>query len=236
MADTLKINTTQNVRLNFEIASLGDRILATIIDTAVMYGYFFVLMLILRYAVGSTAVFLIMVLPVIFYHLLFEVFNNGRSIGKMAMKTRVIRMDGTEPRLGDYALRWLIGLFEGGLIAFFAYLIGGKGQRLGDMAAGTTVAKMKQRVTLEDTIYENTSDDYMPTYPEVADLADGDIEVIKEVLSALKKNYSPESIILAEKTKVSIETRLGVKSMEANTVAFLEKIIKDYSHITGRMD
>lgn len=235
MADTLRINTTQNVRLNFEIASLGDRILATIIDTAVMYGYFFVLMLIMG-DVDSTALILIMVLPIIFYHLLFEVFNNGRSIGKMAMKTRVIRMDGTEPRLGDYALRWLIGLFEGGLIALLAYLIGGKGQRLGDMAAGTTVAKMKQRVTLEDTLYESTDDDYTPAYPEVASLADGDIEVIKEVLSALKKSYSPESIILAEKTKVSVETRLGIKSAEPNTVAFLEKIIKDYSHITGRMD
>src|SRR5215213_8087828 len=103
MAETLKINTTQNVRLNFQIASLGDRVLATIIDVVVIYGYIFLMAFILASSrsIDSPAVFIIFLLPVIFYHFLFEVFNNGRSIGKMAMKTRVIRMDGTEPRLGD---------------------------------------------------------------------------------------------------------------------------------------
>jgi uncharacterized RDD family membrane protein YckC len=240
MAETLKINTTQNVRLNFEVASLGDRIAACIIDQCIIVGYYFLFILSAEKLFGgmTESVYIIMLIVGLLYHLLFEIFNNGRSIGKMVMRTRVIRMDGTEPHIGDFFLRWLLGLIEvmgtNGAIALFAYLFGGKGQRIGDMAAGTTVAKLKQRVTLEQTLFEETKPDYKPAYPQVETLTDLDIETIREVLIAKRQNYSIETILLIEKTKSTLETKLGIKSSEQDSVAFLERLIRDFSYLTGK--
>ena len=62
-----------------------------------------------------------------------------------------MRLDGTRPGLGDYVLRWLLRPIE--VIAFtsgvrqpcITILLNGKGQRLGDLAAGTTVVSLLRR-------------------------------------------------------------------------------------------
>src|SRR5688572_1997171 len=108
MSKSVRINTTQNVRLDYEIASLGDRVVAQIIDQAVMIAYWigYAYLMSKRVFGYSDALEVIVGLFPLLYHLLFEMFNNGQSLGKMIMKTRVIREDGTEPRIGDYIIRW----------------------------------------------------------------------------------------------------------------------------------
>ncbi len=46
-------------------------------------------------------------LPVLFYHLFFEVVLNGRSPGEMVMQLRVITEEGGQPSLGQYLIRWV---------------------------------------------------------------------------------------------------------------------------------
>lgn len=241
MSDSYKINTTQNVHLSFEVASIGDRMAAGIIDYLVFVAYYILINILgvmdmLPYGEGYRY---LLFTPIILYHLLFETLNNGRSIGKMIMKTRVMRTDGSEPRIGDYVLRWLIGLFEvvasSGVIAIFAYLFNGKGQRIGDIAAGTTVVKLKQRVTLEQTIFEETSDSYVPTYNNANILTDSEIEAIKEVINTFTKNYSVETLTLISKTKFVIEQRLNVKA-EGSDKDFLMLVVRDFNYLTGRIE
>ena len=109
MSESYKINTTQNVRLSFEVASIGDRMAAGIIDYLVFLAYYILLSFLMMQGMipNGMGYKYFLYTPMILYHLLFETLNNGRSIGKMIMKTRVMRIDGTEPRLGDYILRWL---------------------------------------------------------------------------------------------------------------------------------
>lgn len=235
MSENLIINTTQNVRLNFELASLGDRLLAGIIDILILWGVVIVFRLQLP---NSTPAMVIMLSIIVLYHPLFEIFNNGQSIGKLVMKTRVIRLDGTEPTVGDYALRWLLGLFEvlisQGSVAMISFLFGEKSQRLGDMAAGTTVAKLKPRVTLEQTLFENTDDNYVPHYQQAGELSTIDIETLKEVMEAVKKTYTVSTITLIEKARSTVEAKLGIKAAEKDTLSFLERIIKDYNFISSK--
>lgn len=235
MSENLIINTTQNVRLNFELASLGDRILAGVIDILILWGA------VLGFRLGlpqTIPVQVTMYALVILYHPLFELFNNGRSIGKMVMKTRVIRLDGTEPTIGDYSLRWLLGLIEvlisQGSIAMISFLFGEKSQRLGDMAAGTTVAKLKPRVTLEQTLFEDTDDNYVPHYPQAGELSPIDIETLKEVVEAIKKTYTVSTITLIEKARSTVEAKLGIKAVEKDTLSFISRIIKDYNFISSK--
>lgn len=235
MSENLIINTTQNVRLNFELASLGDRLLAGIIDILILWG------VVLGFRLGlpqTIPVQVTMYALIILYHPLFELFNNGRSIGKLVMKTRVIRLDGTEPTVGDYALRWLLGLFEvlisQGSVAMISFLFGEKSQRLGDMAAGTTVAKLKPRVTLEQTLFEETDENYQPQYPQAGELSSADIETLKEVITAINKTYTVSTITLIEKTRATIEAKLGIKAIEKDTLSFISRIVKDYNFISSK--
>jgi uncharacterized RDD family membrane protein YckC len=236
MSDNIRINTTQNVQLNFELASLGDRMAASLIDMVILWSIVISLIWGLGY---SSATMEIAGTIMILYHPLLEIINNGRSIGKMILKTKVVRMDGTEPSIGDYTLRGLLGIVEllgtQGTVAMIAFLVNGKGQRLGDVAAGTTVAKMAQGVTLEQTLFEDVKTDYAPAYREVEQLTDLEVETIKEVLYTKRNNYTVETIMLIEKTKTALEKKLNIKSAEPDSVAFLERLIKDYNYITGNL-
>jgi uncharacterized RDD family membrane protein YckC len=235
MSENLIINTTQNVRLNFELASLGDRLLAGIIDILILWGVFFVF----KWKLPNTIPLQVtMYIIIVLYHPLFEMFNNGRSIGKLVMKTRVIRLDGTEPTIGDYALRWLLGIFEvlisQGSVAMISFLFGEKSQRLGDMAAGTTVAKLKPRVTLEQTLFEDTDENYVPHYPQAGELSTVDIETLKEVMEAINKTYTVSTITLIEKARSTVEAKLGIKAVEKDTLSFIARIVKDYNYISSK--
>src|SRR5688572_15491572 len=95
---SIEIKTTQNVVLQYDLAELRDRIIAWVIDTAAVFVVMYFLTIIMVSA-GLTetsmvvAGFMISMLFV-FYSLAFETLNNGQSIGKMAMRIRVIKTTG----------------------------------------------------------------------------------------------------------------------------------------------
>ena len=101
------------------------------------------------------------------------------------MKIKVIKLDGSSPGLGAYLMRWILRLIDmnlfGGGIAVLCIAITTRDQRLGDLAAGTTVVKVKGQ---ETTPVFAVEDDYQPTYPEVIQLTDADIDTIQRVIKA----------------------------------------------------
>lgn len=70
--------------------------------------------------------------------------GDGQTVGKRAMKLRVVRADGTPATMRDIAVRTVVRVVDGvgmyivGLIVMLA--TGQRRQRLGDLAAGTVVA------------------------------------------------------------------------------------------------
>jgi uncharacterized RDD family membrane protein YckC len=230
----VSIQTSQNVTLEYEPASLGDRILALLLDYLVFFGWlilYFVLTKLLPGAFQSsfwTGLFLL--LPFMLYDLLCETFLNGQSLGKIAMKIRVVMLDGSQPGLGAYLLRWLLRIIEspwffGGMIALITVAANGRGQRIGDIAAGTTVVKLTRPVTLAHITYRTLPDDYQVRYPEVAQLSDRDLNVVRE---ALRLNNPEISGLTADKVKQVI----GVRSEQDDT-AFLQTLINDYQFLAS---
>src|SRR3546814_456767 len=128
-------------------------------------------------------VIIFLLLPV-FYHLVCEIFLNGQSIGKRSMGIRVLKKDGTQPSLGDYLMRWIFRPIDctigWGSVALICILINGKGQRLGDIAAGTTVVRTRHRTHLADIQIRESTPNYTVTYPEVISLSDQDIGTIRD--------------------------------------------------------
>ena len=104
----VRIDTTQNVAIDYEIASLGERILAYLVDLLVFVAYGITWLTIMSgiqdYISFADALIWIILLPLFFYDLLCEVVMNGQSFGKKAMKIKVVKLDGSEPTFGSYLL------------------------------------------------------------------------------------------------------------------------------------
>jgi len=93
------------------------------------------------------------------------------------------------------------------------------------MAAGTTVIKMKQKVTINDTILNKVKPTYTIVFDEVSKLSDADIAIIKEVMQVALRTGNQQAIDkLAGKTK---ET-MGITTNLPHT-QFLATVVQDYS-------
>lgn len=240
----IQIETSQNVAIEYELASIGDRALAQLLDSLILAGYLivlFLLMYLLRLSdgfFGGLAFWIILYLPVFFYDLLLETFLNGQSFGKKIRKIKVVKIDGTQPTFISYFLRWILKpvdvFFTYGSIGIITILIGGKGQRLGDLAAGTTIIKIRNDANLDQTVFTKVSEGYQPAFPQVTYLSDREIELVKEALehnTRLTDLNTYDRIL--EKVKDAVAKKTGI-STTMTTRAFLRTILKDYNSINGR--
>ena len=234
---TVQIRTTQNVFIEHRLASLGDRMVAAIIDFAIILAYLILVIYLLDNVVRIHEPWInivIVVGPYLFYHVLFEIFMDGQTPGKKQMKIKVVRMDGTPATIGNFVMRWMIGIIEvhitEGAIAIICIAMNGKGQRLGDIAAGTTVVKIaaKQEITFQD-IFTTADDEHIAQFPSVINLTDYEIELIKQSLEVLDRTSNLEpAYAITEKIKEKLKLQTDVPSID-----FLRVLLKDYSRLTS---
>ena len=250
---TIRIHTTQNVTLEYEVGSIGDRIVATLIDGLVLAAWAALWGIIFNSVdsegsgeptdwssvAGILAIIIIafILAPFVFYSLVSEIFFNGQSLGKKARHLRVVRLDGTAPRLGDYFLRWLLRIvdlylpFAGGLVAIITIAVNGKGQRLGDMAAGTTVVSTKAPVdVLPDLGAVLPQEDYQPVFPQAADLSDHDVALLRQLLS---RSLQQGNYLLLNETANKIKQLLHVQS-NLSDEAFLRTVLRDHAYLLAQ--
>jgi len=234
---TINVRTTQNVLIQYQVAGVWDRILAFIIDGVIFIAYFIIMLVVLdgtRSFQGWTLV--LIYLPIFFYNLFFEILMNGQTPGKRAIQLKVVRLDGNSPSILNYIFRfllWPVDVFLSGSIAITSIVLTTYGQRLGDIAGGTTVLKLKEVTPHSSTqILKSLEDDYIVQFPQVINLKDQDIKLIKEALNVNVQLGNPKPIaILTNK----IKSMLGIES-DMPPVNFLYTIIKDYQHVTSQMN
>jgi uncharacterized RDD family membrane protein YckC len=240
--DPVVIKTSQNVAIDYEPAGLGNRLLAGILDLLFKIGYLITIFIILGFSsyyfrksysnsVTLAVYYLLTILPVFFYDFLFEVFMHGQTLGKKIMKIKVVKLDGTQPSVGSYLLRWLIRLLEidmcEGLIAIVCIAASKNSQRLGDMAAGTTVIRIKPAVTLQDTILQQKIyEAYKPAFKQVALLNDADIQLVKDVYDFYTQTGHTESL---SKLAAKIKSKIGVVTTMKDG-EFIATVLKDYNY------
>ena len=173
--------------------------------------------------------------PVMFYTLVLESVLQGQTIGKRALKIRVVKIDGYQASFSDYVVRWffrIVDIYIFGL-GFFVMLFNKKTQRIGDMAAGTAVIGLKDNVNISHTILENLKENYMPTYPNVIKLSDNDARIIKETFSAARTSKDYQTLI---KLRNKIIEVVGIKHVKQSTdMEFIDVILKDYNFYTQSM-
>jgi uncharacterized RDD family membrane protein YckC len=230
------IRTAQNVLIDYPVAGLLHRILAFIIDIFILGTYaIVVLFIIVQSGMQEQWIMLLFYFPMFFYDLFFEILMNGQSLGKKALDLRVVRVDGSNPTIGNYLLRWLlkpIDILFSGSVAVSCILLTRFGQRLGDLAAGTTVVKLVSvgNVTSQQII-QQLDEAYEPVFTQVTQLSDQDINLIKKALEVNRTHGNMQPAIQLE---TRIKSLLGIES-DMPAVKFLYTIIKDYSHLTSQV-
>ena len=146
--DRIEISTPERVTVAYELAGVGSRMLAQVIDvlivSAVVTGILIVAGTVngpfaLAIAVGGVT------LTPVAYFLVLEWLRHGSTPGKAALHLRVLRATGEPIGLTDSAVRNIVRIAD---FLPFAYIAGGlcaivskDGRRLGDMAANTVVVR-----------------------------------------------------------------------------------------------
>lgn len=230
------VHTSQHVTLEYQPASVGDRMLATLVDYGVFLGWGLIIGVLSSGArqssfISPMLIGLFFLGPIVFYDLLCEYLLNGQSVGKIALNIRVVMLDGSQPGLGAYLLRWVLRIVESGAVLFgivpiIVVAINGKGQRLGDIAAGTTVVKLKPAVSLNDVLTQPTQENYQVLFPDVRLLTDHDISVVRDVLRR-------GDVWAVSQAAERIREVTGITTTLGNH-AFLHQIVTDYQFITSQ--
>lgn len=230
----IKVLTTQNVEIEYEIASIADRFVALLIDYLIIFGVLIGVYLIVLSS-GSESAFMFLgfaaILAVV-YPVVCETLMQGQTFGKRQRRIKVIKMDGTEATFLSYFLRWVLGFVDHiSFIGVVVMLINGKGQRLGDLAAGTTVIRLRDEETLGDTVHISVEPDYVPEYPQVTRLTDADLNRIKSVMDQC---IDSGNIIRLTELSRKVQEVLGIETTSP-PYEFLMKIVKDYNYYAGRL-
>lgn len=238
--NNIEITTSQNVTIQYGLANAWERALALVLDLITMGLISLILwgLLSLLFPDSTDVLLYFTVLPfVILYSLAFEQLNNGQSLGKKALKLRVIRIDGKKTNFLDYLMRWIFRAldvyFSVGSVAILSIISSKYNQRLGDLLANTVVVSVSktERMKLENLLKLNKIVNYTVTYPQVAKMPEEAMLIVKETLSKqlkLSNSAHDEALKLLVKKMVK---ELNIKAPKNNEL-FLKTLLKDYIVLT----
>ncbi len=252
-----KVNFTsaQHVLIEFEIASVFQRVAAYIIDNIILGIYLFIVLMSFdlngMFTDFGTWLFFMLLfakLPWILYQPVMEYLTGGRTLGKMAIGIRVVKTNGDRMGFREVMTRWffrgdflwisadflifLIPLWN--VIDSFICGLSVNHQRLGDSLAGTVVVKNKssQYFSLKDVLKIQTNENYTPTYPQVVRFTDEDMIYLKNCIQH-KKRYKSKEIdqLLINIANESAEL-IGLEETPKERMKFLETLLNDYVVLT----
>lgn len=197
--------------------------------------------------------------PVFAYHLIMEITMNGQTPGKKIMRLRVVNENGGKAGISQLFIRWMlreiwfvlilaIGLnkeAEGEkagavfmVLAVLAYFItdivlvvtSKKGQRIGDLLAKTILIRTTTKSNIEDTVFIEVADSYVPSFPQIMQLTDRDINSIKHILENARKRGD---FSMAESAASRIKNHLKIES-GMSAFDFLDVLLKDYNYLSTK--
>ena len=149
MSSSERTVTPEAVTIELDVAGLGSRMIAWLIDTAIQLAI--AVPILIGVGVGELggSVELVVISLVLFllfwgYYPIFELSWQGRTPGKRAQRLRVVRTDGQPAGGAAIVVRNLIRILDVLLLPFLAVIsmiVTARAQRLGDLAAGTMVVR-----------------------------------------------------------------------------------------------
>jgi len=232
----ISITTAQNIVIDFRLATIGQRFLAFAID-----------MVVIAAAATFLSIFLTIIHPdllfinallAILYTLVMELVFSGQTLGKMAMKIRVVTLDGKEPDPLDFVIRWSFRIidiwFSVGALAVVMISTSSRAQRLGGVLSNTMVINLgsESGLTLRDILRIEDRSKYTPQYYDVIRFSEDEMLTVKAVLDRYTKYRNKAHLSLLERTASRCSDVLELTRIPEDKIEFLRTLIKDYIVIT----
>ena len=126
-------------------------------------------------------------------------------------------------------------MFSAGVIGILFIKTTNKSQRLGDLAAHTTVVKVyssRFRYLLKDILNISSLDNYEPVYPQVRNLNEQDMLFIKNVLARRQRYPNQAHDEVVEDLVTHLMPLLNIEQRPINRPDFLRTVLRDYIVLT----
>jgi uncharacterized RDD family membrane protein YckC len=244
----LDIGTPENVVFGYEVAGIGSRFLAALVDTTLIVLLLLItnfLLFVVASAAGQAPgtggdaarwfiafLGLISFLVLWGYYIFFEMLWNGQSPGKRLVGLRVIGSAGSPVGVVESIVRNLIRIIDFlplyygiGVVAMFASQ---RAQRLGDLAAGTVVVYDRGVVTLESLAGAARHARQRPALPAEGPLALLPLERLQPADIALAESFLQRREQFANQRQLGQElaggllARMGVPPEQALNFSALD--------------
>jgi uncharacterized RDD family membrane protein YckC len=228
--------TPERVSLQYDIAGIGSRGAAAIIDTVIQFVSVAVLafgafaagivgaLFGIRGAVLGSLMLGLFALTVFIvmagYYMVFEILWNGQTPGKRLLGVRVMRENGYPIRPVDSVIRnlvrivdWLPGMYGVGVLTM---LLNKRSKRLGDFASGTIVVREGARGAAAAMIPTvSTSRGYA--------LSNSDATLVRDFLSRRATMNASARADLAQRLATTLASRYAL-AVEGGAERFLEEL------------
>ncbi len=212
LEENFQLDTPENVQIDYEVAGIGSRFLATLIDQAWLLLIRGLILLIggsIFFAFDledETGIIIASIGLLLFfllgwgYYIFFEINWNGQTPGKRQIGLRVVKINGLPVSASEVIIRNLMraidvipSAYGAGLISMFFTK---KSQRLGDLAAGTFVIFEQTEVSLSEVKNRNRVDLRFVTPTER--VLDMPVEKIRPELHDMAEDFLARSKDLGE--------------------------------------
>ena len=241
--DKLTIETPEQVHLEFILAGIGSRFMATLLDMviqALLYLVLFVVLIIFsanpftrKFPMWVEAVFILISFCIYWgYYAIFEIVWKGQTPGKRLAGIRVIKDSGRAispfeaiARNLLRAVDWLPSLYAIGVVTM---LLSPKNRRLCDFVAGTLV--VHETSDRETDLFFNTKEQTEFVFPQAAKLTLAEAELIETFLA--RRLDIPPDIRRQNSQRIAelLIARLGTPgdARPADNEDFLELLVKEF--------
>ena len=246
MLDELYIvQTPEQVDLAYDVAGVGSRALAALIDhvlVSIVIAVGVALLALLGDTLGITSGLLIITL-ILFgsffllcaYYIAFEVLWNGQTPGKRALGLRMVHVSGRPIGFGTSTVRNLMRLVDFLPVAygigFVVMFFDKRARRLGDMAAGAMAVRQRDALTL-DSLTQPISQPVVPstahiTIPNMYALQRSDIDLVHGFVRRRAVLAPDARQRIAQQVLVPVQARLGYP-IATDPETFLVQLAAEY--------
>jgi len=230
------INTSNNVRISYDLATTQQRIMAFFIDLVILAVYILILEMLNP---GNVATNMLLSLPILCYTLLFEFFTGGQTPGKMAMNIKVIKVDGRPASFNDFFQRWLFRLLEiwltAGAMATIMVSASDRGQRIGDALAQTMVisTSAKYKISVSDLTAMKAGSGNTDKYKVLLAYTDQDMMILKTAVDRFHQFPNKAHREVVEQLAARVSEQTGLKWKDgAEPKAYLKQVLQEYIVLT----
>jgi uncharacterized RDD family membrane protein YckC len=225
--------TPEAVTIALDVAGLGSRMIAWIIDTLIQLVIVVPILLGIGAGDLSGGVELVVVSLILFllfwgYYPVFELFWHGQTPGKRAQRLRVIRTDGQPAGGAAILVRNLIRILDVFLLPFLAVIsmiVTSRAQRLGDLAAGTMVVR-EAKFRAPQTVLTVSRPD-LPAV-DATGLSEREYDVIRSFLARRGSLDPTARWRLASQLASAIRGRVGSMPAGLADETLLEAVAQSY--------